>query len=204
MDIRQNHIHDKHPVIITMSNEAETIFRAFQIEVEDERIEALPAWQSWLAKFAGETARLAALLQLFKNVTEGNPESIADDIEADTMQAAITIARFFKDEAAFAFDSYSREDSPEARAAQYLLKRLPKLIGDNDSIKVSALKNATRSKTYFDDVDDFPKALQVLVDRGYISIVSDDEPGKHRGRPSTGDIYINPLANIGNSNNSNE
>lgn len=193
LDQRFNHIRDKKPLIIQMSPEAFEILKDFQQKNEDEREQALPQFQSWLSKFVGQTARLAGLLQVYENLQE-DPNNLTADVTADTMTRAIEIARYFKAQSAFAFDSYAREDSPEAQGAKRILEKLLKKKDSGEEYPVSRLKADTRSKTYFPEKGDFERSLDILIYRGYVAISGERGASQISRKPFGGNVVLNPEA----------
>ena len=136
----------------------------------------------WASKHPGIVARFAGILQL----AEDGKAIITDD----TIQNAIIIADYFQQQARAILRPEGL--NPIEHLASYLLDRIILLkkntfINEAGDITLNyvTLQNNVHKKGLGRKKEDFAEPLQVLIDRGYIDVDSDDVS-------KLNEIYINP------------
>ena len=143
--------------------------------------------EGWAAKLAGATARIAGLLHLAKHLRDG----WAKPVEAETMRAAVAIARYLVEHALAVFDLMGAD--PALADARYLL----------DWIARTGAERFTRRELFtalprgrFPKVDALDPALELLSAHGHIRRVDQPAP-KGPGRPPSPAYEVNPLGRPG-------
>lgn len=138
----------------------------------------------WIGKLYGQTMRIAGILHVIK-YRLGAAEV---RVEAETMENAINIGRYYLEHAKAVFVLSGMYDPPEVKNAKYILKRIDST--GLAQINKKAVFDLCRKKTGFEtvDSDNFVTGLEELRRRGYIKI----DRKATGGRP-TEVIVLNPL-----------
>ena len=139
--------------------------------------------EGWAAKLAGATARIAGLLHLAAHLRDGWARPVA----AETMHAAVAIARYLTDHALAVFDLMGAD--PALADARYVL----------DWIERTSAERFTRRELFtalprgrFPKVDALDPGLELLEAHGYVRRVAQPAP-KGPGRPPSPTYEVNPL-----------
>ena len=155
----------------TIFAEKETLLR--ELDPED-------PFRGWAARMHGHAARLAGVLHVCKYGKDADMVPIW----TDTLEEAMTLTRYFKAHAEYAF-SMSGASMPEAeRDARYIWKR----IRESGQAQI-AKRDLIRLCRRFKDAAEMGSGLKELVERGYIRI----EERRTAGRPAV-TVYANPEA----------
>jgi hypothetical protein len=147
-----------------------------EVEVMLRPGETLYGVRDWGAKIAGQTVRLAGLLQL-ATVPEFGP------ISGDAMDGAIRLARYLIPQALTLFDEI--DGDPDLALAKHVMGRLPAWTTERE------LLERVKGKVGLGTMDELGAVLDVLEDRHLIHR-DNPNPGR-RGRPSVR-IRRNPKA----------
>ena len=138
--------------------------------------------EGWAAKLAGATARIAGLLHLAKHLRDG----WAKPVEAETMRAAVAIARYLVEHALAVFDLMGAD--PALADARYLL----------DWIERTSAERFTRRELFtalprgrFPKVDALDPGMELLEAHGYVRRVDQPAP-KGPGRRPSPTYEVNP------------
>jgi replicative DNA helicase len=140
--------------------------------------------EDWAAKLAGATARIAGLLHLAEHLRDG----WARPVGAETMRAALAVARYLTSHAVAVFDLMGAD--PALADARYLLDWIQRTSADRFTRRelFTALPRGR-----FPKVDALDPALELLEAHGYIRRVDQPAP-KGPGRPPSPAYEVNPLA----------
>jgi hypothetical protein len=166
---------------LRLSAEAAERFDQWQSEVEPWLANEGPlvGLTDWGGKLVGLTARLAALIHLAKWVgTNVNPVTMAVEVEPDSIEAAVAIARWAIPHARASIGLMAGDDGAvlDADAILTWLRRI-------EAAEVSRRDIGQQFRSRFDgDAKRLDRALDVLMDRGWLRPV-DDRDGR-AGRPS--------------------
>lgn len=179
---------------LTLAPDAANFFQQWQAEIEAMLAEfgPLEAIRDWGAKLAGATARLAAVLHCVQH-----PDDAMDlRIDADTIRAAIEIARYLIPHATSVLTLMHAQQGGSADDACYL-QRWIRRHGQPQFTKRQAHQDCKRR---FPQADDIDPVLNELMRRGYIRPKPQDAGGPGR-RPSP--VYeVNPAVfDAGNAEN---
>jgi hypothetical protein len=166
---------------LRLSAEAAERFDQWQSEVEPWLANEGPlvGLTDWGGKLVGLTARLAALIHLAKWVgTNVNPVTAGVEVEPDSIEAAVAIARWAIPHARASIGLMAGDDGAvlDADAIIGWLRRI-------EAAEVSRRDIGQQFRSRFDgDAKRLDRALDVLMDRGWLRPV-DDRDGR-AGRPS--------------------
>ncbi len=149
-------------VVLSLNAEAEALFKDWASEIEaDLKIDGrLAHLRDWGAKLAGHTLRLAGIFHMVKS-------RHSKDIDADTIKAAITVARWAIRHAEAAFSlmgGASAETTGAIRVWEWIQRHRMSTFTARD------VWQALRRQ--FDRRSDLDAAFGVLVDRGYIRMLN--------------------------------
>jgi hypothetical protein len=174
------------PMTIPLDPAAAAVLLELERELEprlDEEIGDLGHVADWAGKLAGATARIAGLLHLAEHLRDG----WARPVEAETMYAAVAVARYLVDHALAVFDLMGADSA--LADARYLL----------DWIERTGAERFTRRELFtalprgrFPKVDALDPALELLEAHGYIRRAAQPAP-KGPGRPPSPAYEVNPL-----------
>lgn len=172
--------------VLRMDFDAEAIFNAFEewLEPQLAPMGELGSMTDWAGKLAGAVARIAGLLHMAEHMTEG----ISLQIAADTISAAVKLAREYLIPHAKAAYAKMGAD-PEIEAARYTWE----VIQDKcrDKFKKQDVWQWTKGR--FEKVDQLNAALVILSDRNYLREIP--APNKQgAGRKAAPSYEVNPLA----------
>lgn len=159
-------------VVLTFTPAADATLRAWEVEIEAALAEGgeLEAIEDWGGKLAGATVRIAAILHAAEF-------SIGDQVEAESVEAAVEIAKYLIPHSMAALDLQAAQQDTAREDAKYLLRWIER----------HQLSEFTKRKAHQHGKARFPKAAQLdaglfkLASRGYIRHLP--EP-KSPGRPS--------------------
>lgn len=166
------------PGVLAMSPAAATAFKAWATEVEawlgdDGRLASM---RDWGGKLVGLTARLAGVIHLVHEIDAPDPVAVAIDV--DVIKAAIVMARWAVDHATAAIGLMAADDG-SLDDASYVLR----FLRQRCEPEVSRRDVAQHGRARFDgDQARLDRALAVLVDRGWLRVITGDRSGP--GRPS--------------------
>jgi len=143
----------------------------------------LGTMREWGGKFAGHVARIVGLLHLAR--FDGRSSPWGHQIDADTLDAAITVGDYLLAHAGAAFAAIGSD--PMLEGAQHLLR----WIEHHGEVSFSkrAIYDANRAR--FPTVADIEKPVALLVAYGYLRR-SDPIKGQP-GRPPSPTFFVNPL-----------
>ena len=167
--------------VIHVDPEADAVAEEFFLELEPQLIDELEGIGGWAGKLHGTTMRIAGILHRCRY---GHCAAECE-INAETMQAAVSIGRYFEAHALAAFSQMGMLESQSEKDAKYILRRL--IESGKAEISKRDLFNLAKGRIH--KVDMLKPGLEELKRRGYIC-VSKNSTG---GRP-TEKIRLNPLA----------
>lgn len=178
------------PHVVELSKDAAKIAERYHYEVERELSHSLsPGLQAWTGKLYGNTMRIALILHCIHYIEEF-PEH---EIDAETMQNAITLGRYFLEQAKITYAKAGLADSQEVKDAKYILSKIDS-IGKTE-MKLSDLQQICRDRVGMEKKKDMVSGLNCLIRFGFIrfSTLSPNNPNnpKNGGRPPEM-IYVNP------------
>ena len=168
------------PIVLSLSPGAREALLDFRRELEPRLASDgdLAFVRAWASKLPGATVRLAGLLHVASHVTDG----IAQSIDAATMDAAITIARYLIPHALVAFERMGAD--PRRDDARAVLDWIAREHTREFSRREAQRAPALRSR--FPKVSELTAALALLVEHGFIRGIEPQEARpKPPGRPST-------------------
>jgi replicative DNA helicase len=180
-------------IVLTLSEEAAKRFIAFETWLEprlDRDDGALGDIQDWASKVAGKVARWAGRLHVVQHIQangDGRPSTLSSFvIDAQTIEAAIAIAKtFLIPHAKTAFAMMSR-DQTESRAHRVL-----HVVRSWEQPTITRRDVWRRLCRSFTAVDDLDAPLALLVEHGYLRPVPSVATGP--GRKPSPTFAINPL-----------
>lgn len=163
--------------ILTLSPEALDIYQKYYTSCIDDYsdTEYIPEWSE---KYRGTILRIAGIFELAKG------EKTV--VSAETMNNAIKVAEYYRDEAVSVFSETFEET--ELKKAKFVVKK----IKENriHRIKRAELFRICRGK-FFKKIEDFEPTVELLSVYGYIIIKrSGNQTGP--GRPADIELIINP------------
>ena len=174
------------PMAIVLDPAASAVLLELERELEprlDDEGGDLAHVEGWAAKLAGATARIAGLLHLAAHLRDG----WARPVEAETMHAAVAIARYLTDHALAVFDLMGAD--PALADARYVL----------DWTERTSAERFTRRELFtalprgrFPKVDALDPGLELLEAHGYVRRAAQPAP-KGPGRPPSPTYEVNPL-----------
>jgi uncharacterized protein DUF3987 len=178
------------PVRLTFSPAARTIFEEWELTLRAHvrtRVEEgdMSAAVGWLAKLAGQTARIAACLHTAEHWTAGEPDPLRHELElevdGETVTRAIAIARYFLEHAAALF-GLAVESVPLRRSGAVLawIARRPEPAAPFSTRDVHRALGRAGVKR-----DEFDRALTALAGHGYIRRIELARVQGASGRPLT-------------------
>ncbi|MCR9294060.1 MAG: DUF3987 domain-containing protein [bacterium] len=181
--------HDE-PNLIGLSQDAQTLFDAWQAEVEkwladDGRLSEL---RDWGGKLCGLTARLAAIMHL---ISQDRSEPWQMPISGPIMQSAIDIGRWATDHSEAVIAMMTGVSGPVDDAIY-----LQRWISDLGKREFSKRDAHQHGRSRFDSrLDALNCALETLIDHGIIRALPSEQSG-NRGRPASPKFEINPKFRI--------
>jgi hypothetical protein len=173
---RDDHVHR-----LKLSAEAAERLDQWQAEVEPWLANEGPlvGLTDWGGKLVGLTARLAVLIHLARWAgSHVNPITMGMDVDVDSVEAAVAIARWAIPHARASIGLMAGDDGSviDADAILTWLRR-------TKAADVSRRDIGQQFRSRFDgDAKRLDRALDVLMDRGWLRPV--DDPGGRSGRPS--------------------
>jgi replicative DNA helicase len=170
------------PAVIPFTKAADERLLAFEFELEPRLGPRgdLGHVADWASKLAGHTARIAGLLHLATNIRTNWGQPVA----AATVDAAVTVARYFIAHAIVVFDVMAAD--PEFADARELV---PWITG-RDSFSRRDVHRAHSAR--FPKATDLDPALALLEEHGWIRQQAAPD-GRGRGRPPSPVYDVNPL-----------
>ena len=175
----------ENPTILELSADAYKELESFHNWLEPQLVDELEFMQDWAGKLEGACLRIAGILHCmeYSNITSNCLVSV------DTMKKAITISKYFLEHSKYAYMLMGTDK--EVEKAKYILKKLEKQ--EQMSLKRNEIFSLSRaSSKNIRKTDDIDKALDILVENGYILKL----PPKERegaGRKSDTVYELNPL-----------
>lgn len=176
---------EKEPRILKFSIEADKELEIFYNWIEPQLKNELEFMGDWAGKLFGNCLRIAGILHCmeYSNIDSGCLISV------DTVKKAITISKYFLEHSKYAYMLMGTDK--EVEKAKYILKKLEKQ--EQMSLKRNEIFSLSRaSSKNIRKADDIDKALDILVENGYILKL----PQKERegaGRKSDTVYELNPL-----------
>lgn len=167
--------------MLKLSADAAALAEAFFYEIEPQLVDGMEDIEDWAGKLHGQTMRLAGVLHCL----QFGHASADGLISGATMQAAVSIARYFTAHAKAAFLSMGFTETPAERDAKYILKRLK--ANGRGTVSKSELLALCNGR--FKKAELLEDGLSELAARGYLRIEEQRSTG--RGRP-TQLIHMNP------------
>lgn len=175
----------ENPTILKLSADAYKELESFHNWLEPQLVDELEFMQDWAGKLEGACLRIAGILHCmeYSNITSDCLVSV------DTMKKAITISKYFLEHSKYAYMLMGTDK--EVEKAKYISKKLEKQ--EQMSLKRSEILSISRSPSRdINRVDDIFKALNILVENGYI-IELETEKRKGAGRKPDVVFELNPL-----------
>lgn len=161
------------PQYVFLSPEAKSLFIAVHNEFEQEKDALPPALRSVWSKMPGKIARIALVLHLlqYADATRGafgdRPGVNKFRVDANTMESAIQIGRWFATEQKRCYALYCSQHETEPEADQ---RELKELLAENDGQmtfqKIASKKNRFRGKNR----SRLDAAVSQLVSKGEIRV----------------------------------
>jgi replicative DNA helicase len=169
--------------VLVLDEPARTVLRGFTAELEARVGDDgdLGHIRDWAGKLAGAVVRIAGLLHVVRNLSDGWNRPIAEP----TVTAAIRLGRYFTAHAVAAFDLMNAD--PTVRGARLTLRWIRER---DEPFAQFSQRDAHRAlRAHFEKVDDLKPALALLEACRYIR----RQPRRAgRGRPSL-TYDVNPL-----------
>lgn len=163
---------------ICLSDEAAALSENFFNDLEPRLVDDLEEMDDWAGKYHGQVIRIAGILHCCIH----GEDAAAELISGGTMQAAITIGRYFLEHAKAAFRLMGLGESQDVKDAKYILKR----IDSTGQTEISKRDLYRLCDGHFNSIEFMEPILNLLVDHGYIRI----EKIKTGGRP-TENVILN-------------
>jgi hypothetical protein len=174
------------PAVIPVTEPARKLLAEFQEEIEPRLRKDtgdLAELRDWASKLAGATVRLAGLLHLGEHLTDG----WGKPVEADTMERAIQLGRYFTAHARAAFRQMGLD--PLVADAQQLLGWITR-TGAEEFSRRDLFRGV--ESTRFQKVADVDEPLALLVEHGYVRLASPSASTFRGGRPSSPVYEVHP------------
>jgi hypothetical protein len=177
------------PRLLTLDARAAGRFGVWQAEVEAMLADggAMETFRDWGGKLAGATLRLAAVLHCVAEVESREPRVESRQLSEETLEAAITIARYLIPHAEAALRLMRACEDPAWDDARYLLRWIERQ-GAGRFTKNEARQHGKRR---FSRPDDLDAPLAELVRRGYLRPLP-SPPQTEAGRPPSPAYAVNP------------
>lgn len=170
--------------LIRLSPEADLISEQYNQWIERKLTNAFEEFEDWAGKLHGNTMRIAGIFHVIKHRI--NAYNVT--LEADTITAAVEIAKYYLEHAKTAYDIMGLSDPQDVKDAKYIISRL-RQNDKNDFNAFITKRDALRLCQRFHAAEEMLPGLQILEESGYVSIVK-EQSGK-RGRPAE-KIYFSP------------
>ena len=169
--------------VLHLAADALAAFQEWEAEVESMLADGgqMEIMRDWGAKLAGATLRLAAVLHCVERGAAGN-------IGAETIGAAVEIARYLVPHAEAVLNMMQAKEESADDDARYVLRWIER-HGRRDFTKRDAQQHGKRR---FPKADDIDPALAELTRRGYIRLRPSEAAGP--GRPCSPSYEVNPAA----------
>ncbi len=173
------------PYLLHIYREAREIISAHFAEHEKYLTQEGLSCPDWANKYIGTVHRIAGLIHVAE-MSDNNPDY---EISGTTMHRAIEIGRYFLSHANYAYSLMAVDT--DLRKAKFVCAKLKSHVGKSGERKINRgkLYQSCRGKYYAKTEELFP-TLELLEDRGYIYIESQEYKGV--GRPKDFVIHINP------------
>ena len=175
----------ENPTILELSIDANKELENFYNWIEPQLVNELEFMQDWAGKLVGACLRIAGILHCMEYL------NISDKclISVDTMKKAIHISKYFLEHSKYAY--MLMETDKEIQKAKYILKKLDKQ--EEMSLKRNEIYSISRSAN-IKKVEDIVKALDILVEYGYILELPPIKKEKgEKGRNKDIVYELNPL-----------
>lgn len=172
------------PKLLKLSKEANIEIEEFFDWLEPQLLEDLEYMGDWAGKLVGTCLRIAGILHLmdYSNIENNNML-----ISVETLEKAINISKYFLEHSKYAYAIMGVDK--EMQKAKYILKKLEKQ--SQSQLKRHEIFKMSRNRDIH-NVQDIEKALQILLDNGYIREIPIIEE-KRSGRKSDTLYELNPL-----------
>jgi hypothetical protein len=174
------------PAVLMLVPDARELLVGYQEEIEP-RLRAsggdLAELRDWASKLAGATVRIAALLHLATHLNDGYQRPI----EAETMERAIQLGRYFTEHAKAAFRQMGMD--PVIGDALTVLAWI-KRNGVAEFSKRDLFDGVRGSR--FQKATDLDECLAVLAEHGYTRLAEAPSTTKRGGRPSSPRYAVHP------------
>ena len=169
--------------VLHLAADALAAFQEWEAEVESMLADGgqMEIMRDWGAKLAGATLRLAAVLHCVEHGAAGN-------IGAETIGAAVEIARYLVPHAEAVLNMMQAKEESADDDARYVLRWIER-HGRRDFTKLDAQQHGKRR---FPKADAIDPALAELTRRGYIRFRPSETAGP--GRPTSPSYEVNPAA----------
>ena len=181
----------ENPKAVELDGDADKIAESYFYEIEKEMEDASPEFRAWLGKLHGTTMRIALSLHCLEHIEKSGEYKIS----GETMENAIQMGRYFKTHAEAAYNIMGLMDSPEARDAKYLMKRIDST--GLMEIKFRDLYQMCKDRKGMDTRDGMIPGMNCLIEHGFIRVnkgylnTQNPQNPQKGGRPSE-IIYVNP------------
>lgn len=191
LSIGENREWQQENTLIHLSDEAYQISKEFFNEIEQKMAEDYEEIEDWAGKYHGQTMRIAGLIHVVK-YRLGAANVV---LEGQTMKEAIQIGRYFLECAMAAFRLSGIAEPQEEKDAKYLMKKIddfgmePSSQNPQNTQNIKLRDLYQSCKGHFKTKEDMQPGLDMLVERGFIRIIK--EQNKKAGRPSEF-IEVNP------------
>lgn len=173
------------PTILKLSIDADNELEKFHYWLEPQLKNKLEFMGDWANKFFGVCLRIAGILHCMEYLKLSSKNLVT----VDTIKKAITISKYFLEHSKYAY-MLMGEDK-EVQKAKYILKKLEEQ--KEMSLKRSQIFSISRSSSRnIAKADDIDKALNILIENGYILEL---EPKERKGAGKKPDkvFELNPL-----------
>ncbi len=166
-------------VILTLSEEADALFKDFQEKSEQELREngKLAEIPEWGGKIVGNIARISGLLHIAHRIDHVASNKVPTEISAEIMYKAIKLEEYFVSHAKAAFGHMMH--NPELEDAQYLLKIIAKKYRKQQDktgridlpVPYRDIQQSVKSRL---DSKRLQSLLQELEERGFVRLYSEE------------------------------
>jgi hypothetical protein len=167
------------PAVLMLTPESRKLLAEYQVEIEPRlraQVGDLADLRDWASKLAGAAVRVAGLLHLATHLRDGYQRPV----EADTMERAVELGRYFTEHARAAFRQMGMD--PLITDGQALLAWIKR--SEVAEFSRRDLFNGVRSSR-FQKAADLDESLAVLVDHGYVRLAKPPGTTGQGGRPSS-------------------